>query len=444
MLVRDALRPNHMFDTAIPALILRLDRNIFHHGTLGGIRSLGRAGVEVHAVLEGNHAPASCSRYLHRMYPWHPKMLNPDTLLTNLQKIAENVRSSMIIIPMDDASAIFVAEHADDLADRFLLPQQKPTLPRQVADKENLAKICGKLAIPHPEIYVPHSLDELTEAVRQLGLPLVAKWSRPWLPLPSRTTLLHSLDEAVDLFALTPIAGCPLVLQSYLPYGRDVNWFFQGYFDFSSSCLLGEVGRKERACPPHTGITTLGRWQPNPQLQSMAQRLAIQLGYSGILDLDFRYDPVSRNYYLLDFNPRPGAQFRLFTDQQGLDLVRVLYLDLTGQPVPEVQAQYDRAYLVENYDLISIAVQLWNRSLSISDWRHSLRGIAELAWFADDDLRPFFSMALQWLKYSYQRLRTMPSGSSSAITPRAINQPTHARRPTAAPHTTDPWPPAPG
>jgi predicted ATP-grasp superfamily ATP-dependent carboligase len=153
---------------------------------------------------------------------------------------------------------------------------------------------------------------------------------------------------------------------------------------------------------------TLGTWEPNAELQSMAQRLAVELGYSGILDLDFRYDPASRNYYLLDFNPRLGAQFRLFTDRQGLDLVRVLYLDLTGQPVPELHAQYHRAYLVENYDPLSTAPQLWNRTFSVSDWWNSLRNIDELAWFASDDLRPFLVMALRWFGHCYQRLRSGP------------------------------------
>jgi len=43
-------------DCQVPALVLRCYRStIFGYGTLGVIRSLGRAGVEVHSVMEGPH-----------------------------------------------------------------------------------------------------------------------------------------------------------------------------------------------------------------------------------------------------------------------------------------------------------------------------------------------------------------------------------------------------
>ncbi|MFE0374793.1 hypothetical protein ACFW1M_04230 [Streptomyces inhibens] len=56
------------FDTDVPVLLLRLDPDPFHHGTLGAIRSLGRAGIEVHATVESARGPMGRSRYLHRAY----------------------------------------------------------------------------------------------------------------------------------------------------------------------------------------------------------------------------------------------------------------------------------------------------------------------------------------------------------------------------------------
>jgi len=50
--------------------------------------------------------------------------------------------------------------------------------------------------------------------------------------------------------------------------------------------------------------------------------------------------PATGAYHLLDFNPRPGAQFRLFTDRAGTDVVRAQHLDLTGRAVPAGVAAY--------------------------------------------------------------------------------------------------------
>ncbi|GLZ47644.1 hypothetical protein Acsp06_38290 [Actinomycetospora sp. NBRC 106375] len=47
-------------DRDVPALLLKVGRCPLHHGGLGVVRSLGRAGVAVHAVTEGPALPSRC------------------------------------------------------------------------------------------------------------------------------------------------------------------------------------------------------------------------------------------------------------------------------------------------------------------------------------------------------------------------------------------------
>ncbi len=89
--------------------------------------------------------------------------------------------------------------------------------------------------------------------------------------------------------------------------------------------------------------------------------MAATIGFRGILDLDLRFDPRDAQYKLLDFNPRLGAQFRLFTTDTGVDVVRAAYLDLTGQADRGRRDDADgRRFLVENYDPLG-AVGYWRR-----------------------------------------------------------------------------------
>ncbi|NEC83750.1 ATP-grasp domain-containing protein, partial [Streptomyces sp. SID7958] len=53
-----------LLDVRVPAVLLRIDRNPFHHGTLGAVRSLGRAGVEVHVVADCGRSPVRASRFV--------------------------------------------------------------------------------------------------------------------------------------------------------------------------------------------------------------------------------------------------------------------------------------------------------------------------------------------------------------------------------------------
>lgn len=400
--------PTTRLDPALPVLLLRTDRNVFHHGTLGVIRSLGRTGVPVHAIMEGRGNPSSRSRYLHREHPWAPPAACPAALLRHLRAIGERLGGPALLVPMDDAGAIFVAEHADALASRFAFPRQDPDVPRRVADKSRLLAACARHGVLAPPSRTPASSHEVDEATRALGLPLIAKWARPWRLGPGlrSTTLVRTLGEAHRLFAASRDrdpdgdAG-PLILQRRIPSAGG-DWFFQGYFDDALGCLFGATGRKHLAHPPQAGHTVAGEWVANPELERLAVRIVRLLGCRGLVDLDFRLDAHDGGYHLLDFNPRIGAQFRVFADRNGLDLARVLHLDQSGRRVPEARPAFGRNLLVENHYLQRAAGRPLLRAATL----RPLREADEFAWYAGDDLPPFLAMGRRSVLRAIERLRT--------------------------------------
>src|SRR4029077_16215471 len=60
-------------DWSTPAVVLKFDQNMLHHGSLGVIRSLCRLCVAVYGVHEGAWAPAASSRYLTGRFFWQPR-----------------------------------------------------------------------------------------------------------------------------------------------------------------------------------------------------------------------------------------------------------------------------------------------------------------------------------------------------------------------------------
>ncbi|MFA7766454.1 ATP-grasp domain-containing protein [Streptomyces sp. NRRL S-448] len=417
----------HAYLNHVPAVVLRLDRNPFHHGTLGAVRSLGRKGVEVHAVVEAGGGPMGRSRYLRAVHPGPAGGLDPEApeaLLECLTGVSERIGRPAVLIAMDDLSAIAVSRVAPMLRERFRIPHQPDNLPARVADKAELSRLCARWDVPHPETVIPASGAEAAEAAWRLGLPVVAKWSRPWL-LPAgvdglrSTMLVHTAAEARRLYERSAEAGSRLLLQRFLPAGPDTDWFFHGAFARGGRPLLAGSGRKELSWPVRTGLTAVGRWLPDPAVEEAGLRLAERLGYQGILDLDFRRDELGC-FRLVDFNPRPGAQFRLFADSAGLDVVQAMYLDLTGQQVPQPSGGPGRVFIAENYALLARvrggsmprrpaavpADQAGPAGASASSGpgtdqgpaakrapkRSAERGRVETAWFAADDLLPFLAM----------------------------------------------------
>ncbi|MBV9444623.1 MAG: ATP-grasp domain-containing protein [Streptosporangiaceae bacterium] len=387
----------HLVEASTPAVVLKFDPNVMHHGGLGVIRSLGRHGIPVYGVHEGPWAPAASSRYLRGRCFWQPDPEHADRVIAGLIRLATRIGRRSVLLVTDDAGAIFLAERGAALREWYLFPEPPADLPRRLAGKYSLAQLCREYGVPTPRTLLPESLEQAREFATATGYPLVAKLATPWIEggkLRS-TSVIAGPDQLHRAYEQCAGANAGLMLQEFIPSAPGQDWFFHGYCDAASACRPAFTGVKERSYPADAGLTSMGRSAPNPRLASEIVSLLARLGYRGTMDLDIRFDPRTGQYHLLDFNPRLGAQFRLFRDTAGNDVALAAYLDLTGQRIPFAEQVSGRGFLVENYDPIS-ALAHWRRGdLSPRAWLASLREVDETAWFATDDLRPFGLMCLR-------------------------------------------------
>jgi D-aspartate ligase len=378
--------------TDTPVLVLRLD----HYGALGVIRSLGRLGVPVYGLHRDTQPLALASRYLRGHVVWDLDAEPPARSVERLLRIAEALGGSPILVPTNDETARFVAANAEALRPAFRFQENPSELVERLYNKASMSRLADGLGIPTAKIWLPRSLDELRTLAGSVRFPVMLKGA-DGIRLSQRTGekmwIVRDAEELVERWQRAEDAARPdLMVQEYIPGGEDAQWMFNGYFDAHSQCLFGVTARKLRLTPPYTGMTSLGVCAPRPEVESLVARLVEGTGYRGILDIGFRFDARDGRFKVLDVNPRLGATFRLFVGDDGLDVVRALYLDLTGQPVPWSRAWPGRRWLVEDLDLVSSARYFADRVLGPWEWARSFAGVEECAWFASDDLRPFARM----------------------------------------------------
>lgn len=387
-------------DTGVPALIVKIGRYPLHHGGVGAIRTLGRLGIPVYAITEDSFTPAAVSRYCRGSFVWPTTgREDPDQLVGGLMSIGEKLGRRTVAVPTDEEAAVLLAEHVSRLSEHFLLPDVQPGLPRKLASKQGLYELCREHGVPAPASAFPSTPEALADFASQASFPVVAKnleaWVRRQRPAVAGTTIFGTEQEllaAAEDWGTEP----SVILQEYIPREQAQDWIVHLYCDADSDCLVEFTGIKVRSWPPHAGMTACARTVPNPPLAHAAAQFCKRIGFSGIADLDWRLDLRDGQYKLLDFNPRVGAQFRLFETAASLDVVRAMHLDLTARPVPASPQVNGRKLIVENIDpLAQLAYR--GRASGPALAGHmpgpGRKPRTELAWLAPDDPLPFVAMS---------------------------------------------------
>jgi predicted ATP-grasp superfamily ATP-dependent carboligase len=393
-----------------------------HHGGLGIVRSLGRLGVPVYSVDAARWEPAFASRYCRGRFIVKSGTGLPEEAVVRLLEIGRKVGGRPILIPTTDRAAIGVADHA------YCFPRLDASLVRTLCDKARMQELARRSGVPTAQTVVPRSKEDVEQFLETAVFPVMVKATdaeRLRRLTGGTKFVVHSPSELLALYAKAGDREEPsLMIQEFIP-GED--WMFDGYFDRNSECVFGVTGKKIRRFPVNTGVTSLGVCLRNETVEKTTARFMKAISYRGILDIGYRYDQRDGQYKVLDVNPRIGCTFRLFTAINGMDVVRALYLDMTGQPIGPAQAAEGRKWIVEDFDLVS-ALRSWKaNTLKLKEWVGSLRGVQEAACFAWDDPLPFLMMGLadccelyQWnrtrkLARKAAPLKQMDSSSSPAI-----------------------------
>jgi D-aspartate ligase len=383
----------------VPVLVLKVGRLVLHHGGVGIIRSLGRIGIPVYSVVEDHFTPAALSRYLTGAIVWEMHGMDSNRFLEGMAIIGEKLGHPTIVIPTDDMGAILLAEHAETLRQWFAFPQVPATLPRTLANKRELYRLCQEWKMPCPFSVFPNSPEEITDLIEHASYPIVIKAAESW-SLPAgihTTTVAWNVGEARAYCENAGKLRRPnLIFQEFIAPAYGEDWFYHGYRNGASGRTLGFTGRKARSYPSYAGPTTLGHTERNDSLRRQTEAFLEKIGYSGIMDLDYRLDKRDGEYKLVDFNPRIGAQFRLFEDSAGVDLAQALYFDLAGVKVAGAIAEAKpRTFVAEFHDLVASVAHFRQGRLNFRQWVRSLRGAKERAWFSWDDLLPFLTVCVR-------------------------------------------------
>jgi D-aspartate ligase len=365
------------------ALLLGAD-----YRALGVVRSLGRQGIRVWMLKEPDEQLASLSRYVERCVAWPPTRADRADFLRELA--GSEGLEGWALIPTADETAAMVARQHDDLARYFTHTIPPWDIFRWAYDKRLTYAAAERLAIAFPRTVYPRGIAEvanvplsfpaaLKPAVKKSFNRLTA--AKAWR-VDDRRELLDRYSEACTL-----VEPETLMVQELVPGGGEMQ------FSYAALCRQGEplaslTARRTRQSPADFGrSSTFVETVTCPEVVEPSLRLLREIRFTGLIEVEYKRDPRDGEMKLLDANPRVWGWHTL-CGRAGVDFSNLLWLLVSGRPVPSTNARSGVAWLRVTTDTPTALRELISRRIRARDYLRSLLGPHESAIFAWDDPVP--------------------------------------------------------
>jgi D-aspartate ligase len=358
------------------------------HGSLAVARSLGRKGIPVWFVTH-DHPIASYSRFVLRRGAW-PGPDAKGAAQWLLDFAAHHRLDRWVLFPGGDAEARLVAQRHDVLSEAFVLTTPPWPVARFALDKRLTHQHADAVGVYSPWSYFPIDGNDIAQFA--CSFPAILKptahagrnrftTAKAWR-VNDRAALLARYDEAVAL-----VGRDAIMVQEFIPGGGEAQFSYAGVWDHGKP-VASLVARRSRQYPVDFGFTsTFVETVEHPDVEAQAFRFLADLRFSGLVEIEFKFDARDGRLKLLDVNPRAWTWIGLGA-AAGVDFPAIQFVLATGETLPRLRGRAGFAWAHVSRDVVSAARSIIAGSLAPRDYLRSLRGPTTYAAFAADDPWP--------------------------------------------------------
>ena len=379
-------------------------------------RSLGRRGVPVWVATPPNIRLASCSRYTLRTLPWPDEEC--EAQVEYLLRVAERYGlDEWVLFPTSDESAALLSKFHVALSRRFRVSTPTWEVLRWAYDKRLTYQIAAREQVDYPLTINPGSEEDLAAAA--CTFPSILKPAthasvnrftadKAW-PVTNREELLARYREAREL-----IPPDLILVQELIPGGGESQ------FSYAALCCDGQpiaslTARRTRQYPIDFGYSSsFVETLDVPEIVEPSRRLLAAMRYTGLVEVEFKFDAPNGGYKLLDINPRLWTWAAL-GGRAGVDFPYLLWRMLVGKPVQEQTGRKGVSWVRMSTDVPAAIHEMLRGHLSLGAYLHSLRSPVQFALMAADDPLPgLLDLPLFAYKHFYNAYEGMRKGVPSA------------------------------
>ena len=296
------------------------------------IRSLSAKGHVVYLLCGKEHNYADGSRFVTKKIYAEASETSAD-YLNQVIKIILNERID-VIIPMGDASAVFVSKNIERLQQISHIKMPPFNVFLKGYDKNKLMALCANRGYPHPETIDLSMVDIDDDSLKSFKYPAMLK--------PNCTTggrgmvEVSSYEEMKEKFSALHLQYGDYHLQRFVKAGgRQVK--IQLYVDDNQNLVNSTVMQKIRWYPNKAGSSCCSVSITDTKIVSTCYSILKDIGWVGFADFDAIEDPDTKDLLIMEINPRVPACIQL-PIVAGVDWAEIIingYLDR-----PQIEYNY--------------------------------------------------------------------------------------------------------
>ena len=385
---------------------------------MGVVRSLGRAGVPVHAFSARLDSPARLSRYC--AYRFVPNATEEPELLERL--LIEHAQSSPerpVLMVIGDAETQFVSARRSRLAAYYHVNVPSSSLVAKLIDKRQQYRAVEACGVSMPPTYYDVTAASARQGEFEFPLLIKPAVSAQWSHGRLKAVVADTRAQLEEHLALLERAGTPVVVQTMIPGPPSELYTVLSYIGRTGEPKLSATYRKVRQYPTDFGLAAFAKTEHQPELESATSALLSKLGFQGVCGVEYKRDSRDGSFRFVELNPRFELSNSLLA-RAGANIALAMYSDLTGGDRVSCEFRENVGWMALNLEWKACRELAARGEFSWIEWVKSLRGLRTEALFSLDDPLPGTSAYLQVVKNTF-----WPRHKSESLTsPRPKDLPT--------------------
>jgi D-aspartate ligase len=363
---------------------------------LGIVRSLGRRGVRV-VVLDDEPSISRVSRYT-SAFERVPELRDAEETKRILIDTCTRLGlQGSVLYPTREETVATIAAHRTELAEYFRLPTPAWESVQPAWDKRETYQRAERLGIPIPRCWFPSSAADLDQI--DLSSPVILKpaikenffyttRAKAWR-VDTRAELAAAYEKALGI-----VGAAEVIVQELIPGGGEQQVAYCAFFKDGDAVAEMTVRRRRQHPSDFGRASTYVETIDLPELGKHPLTFLRDIGYYGLVELEFKEDRRDGQYKLLDVNARTWGYHSL-GQAAGVDFPYLVYRDQIGQPVSPAQARHGVRWIRLATDLPNAALDIRAGRARLGAYLKTLRGVDTEAVFSlRDPLPALYELAL--------------------------------------------------